>query len=87
MDVEKKFFEASENVKKLKKSPSQDQLLLLYSFYKQATQGDVKGERPGMINFKERAKFDAWAKTKGLSIQDAQKKYINLVEQLMAGSS
>ena len=43
------------------KRPSNDQLLDLYAFYKQATEGDVSGSRPGMLDLKGRAKYDAWA--------------------------
>ena len=76
------FADAKGRVEKLSKRPSNDQLLDLYGLYKQATEGDVKGERPGLLDLKGRAKFDAWAKRKGASKDDAMKKYVALVEKL-----
>ena len=49
-------------MKTLKEAPSNDDLLELYALFKQATAGDVTGSRPGMMDFKGRAKFDAWTK-------------------------
>jgi acyl-CoA-binding protein len=79
-----KFDEAKARVEKLPKRPSNDQLLDLYAFYKQATEGDVSGSRPGMLDLKGRAKYDAWAKRKGLSKEEAMKKYVALVDKLAA---
>ena len=83
--VAETFSEAKARVEKLSKRPSNDQLLDLYAFYKQATEGDVAGSRPGMLDLKGRAKYDAWAKRKGLSKDDAMKKYVALVDKLEAG--
>ena len=46
-------------------------MLKLYSYYKQATEGDVQGARPGGFDFVGGAKYDAWAKLKGTSRDDA----------------
>ncbi|MBI5508006.1 MAG: acyl-CoA-binding protein [Deltaproteobacteria bacterium] len=76
-------FELSQDrVKALKKSPSNDQLLQLYSLYKQATIGDVTGHRPGMLDVKGRAKYDSWAKIRGTGKDDAMTKYVALVAEL-----
>lgn len=66
----------------IKERPSNDQLLKLYSLFKQATDGDVSGERPGGFDFKAIAKYDAWAELKGMSADDAMKAYIELVNSL-----
>ena len=79
-----KFKDAAARVEKLPKRPSNDQLLDLYGLYKQATDGDVSGSRPGMLDLKGRAKYDAWAKRKGTSKDDAMKKYVALVGKLVA---
>lgn len=79
-----RFAAAKGRVEKLSERPSNDQLLSLYAFYKQATEGDVAGSRPGMLDLKGRAKYDAWAKAKGLSKDDAMKKYVELVDKLEA---
>ena len=76
------FEDAQKRVKTLSESPGTEDLLELYALYKQATAGDVSGSRPGMMDFKGRAKFDAWAKLKGTSNEDAMKKYVATVDQL-----
>jgi len=78
------FKEAKGRVEKLKERPTNDQLLELYGLYKQATEGDVSGSRPGLFDLKGRAKFDAWAGKKGASKDDAMKKYVALVGKLAA---
>ena len=84
MDLSAKFEDAQARVKQLSKSPSTDDLLELYALYKQSTAGDVSGSRPGMLDMKGRAKFDAWAKKKGTSKDDAMTKYVALVDRLGA---
>ena len=81
-DLAVKFEDAQKRAKALQKTPSNDDLLELYAFYKQATTGDVTGSRPGMLDLKGRAKFDAWTKKKGTSKDDAMSKYAALVERL-----
>ena len=78
------FAEAKGRVEKLTSRPSNDQLLELYGLYKQATEGDVAGSRPGMLDLKGRAKYDAWAKRKGASKDEAMKGYVALVKKLEA---
>ena len=56
--------------------------LRLYAHYKQATEGDVKGEKPGFTDFVNRAKYEAWAKLKGASPDEAMKAYIKLAERV-----
>jgi acyl-CoA-binding protein len=82
--VADQFKDAKARVEKLPSRPSNDQLLDLYGLYKQATDGDVSGSRPGMLDLKGRAKYDAWAKRKGASKEDAMKKYVALVDALEA---
>lgn len=81
-DLLKKFETASQEVKQLVSRPDNETLLKLYSLYKQSTEGDVAGERPGFADFKGRAKHDAWAKLKGNSREKAMQEYIDLVEKL-----
>ena len=75
------FEKALEDVKKLPDQPP-EVLLELYGLFKQATAGDVSGKRPGMLDFRARAKYDAWAARKGMSQDDAQKAYIETVSRL-----
>lgn len=82
--MSEKFKKSQVDVKNLKKTPSNDELLKLYALFKQGTIGDVKGSRPGILKVKDRAKYDAWAKNKGLSADSAQVEYISLVENLIS---
>ena len=79
------FRSAQERVKTLTTRPSNDTLLELYSLYKQATDGDVQGKRPGMLDLKGRAKYDAWAGRKGLAKDAAMQQYVALVDKLLRG--
>ncbi len=81
-DLEKRFRDAAAAVLKAKKDPGNDLKLRLYASYKQATEGDVKGEKPGFTDFVNRAKYEAWAKLKGTSREDAMGAYIKLVERV-----
>lgn len=76
------FEDARKRVKLLKQTPSPVELLELYALYKQATSGDVLGKRPGMLDVKGRAKYDAWAKKVGLSADAAQDAYVRVVSEL-----
>ena len=82
MSLDAKFDDAQKRVKELKSAPGNDVLLELYALYKQGTSGDVTGSRPGMMDFKGRAKYDAWAQRKGMSKNDAMEKYVALVDKL-----
>jgi len=83
MNMNSEAFEnAVKNSQSLKSKPSNDILLQLYSLFKQATEGDVTGERPGGFDFKGAAKFDSWAAQKGKSKEDAEQQYIELVNKL-----
>lgn len=62
--------------------PDNDYKLKMYSLYRQATDGDVSGKRPGMLNPIERFKYDAWASLKGTSKEDAMQQYIDEVEKV-----
>ncbi|MEM0995738.1 MAG: acyl-CoA-binding protein [Bacteroidota bacterium] len=84
MDLQEKFTAATEQVKTLTKRPTNEQLLSLYSLFKQATEGDVHGDKPGMFDFKAQAKYKAWEKLKGTSSEQAKEKYIALVTELVA---
>lgn len=66
----------------LTKRPSNEELLDLYALFKQASDGDVTGDRPGGFDFKAIAKFDAWADKKGLSKDQAMQNYVTLVDKL-----
>ena len=80
--LETQFKSAQAEVQQLSERPDNDTLLELYSFYKQATEGDVSGDKPGAFDFKARAKYEAWEARKGMSKEVAMKAYVRLVEHL-----
>ncbi len=85
MDLKEQFEAAIAKAKSLPKQPSNDDLLALYSLYKQATEGDVQGEAPSGFDFRGAAKYAAWEKRRGLSPDQAMQAYIDLVDRLAAG--
>ena len=80
--LKKSFEKAAADAQKLTERPGNDVLLKMYALYKQATEGDVQGKRPGMMDLKGRAKYDAWAAVEGTDAEDAMQQYIDLVESL-----
>lgn len=76
-DLASRFADAQARIKPV--SVGTDVMLALYALYKQATSGDASGDRPGMLDVRGRAKYDAWAKHKGLSRGAAMEQYIALV--------
>ena len=78
-----RFEQAQSDVQTLARKPGNEDLLFLYAHYKQGSSGDVSGKRPGMLDMVGRAKYDAWAKLKGMSKDDARSKYIEKVEELL----
>ena len=76
------FNSAVSQSKELTKRPTNEELLDLYSLFKQGSEGDVSGDRPGGFDFKAIAKYDAWASRKGLSKEDAMQQYIELMKKL-----
>ena len=81
-DLKAKFEAAAAAAKQTKKKPDNATLLKLYSYYKQATEGDITGNRPGGFDFVGGAKYDAWAKLKGSSQDEAMTNYVKQVEKL-----
>ena len=76
-------FEAAVAASKTLASRHDNQTLLqIYALFKQASQGDVSGKRPGFTDLVGRAKYDAWAKLQGTASDDAKQAYIDLVKEL-----
>ncbi|MDA3934577.1 MAG: acyl-CoA-binding protein [Gammaproteobacteria bacterium] len=81
-DLEEQFAAAAAHAQTLQQRPDNDTMLELYALYKQATAGDVRGDKPGMFNFVAAAKYAAWEKLKGTSQEQAKQTYIDLVKRL-----
>ena len=76
------FDDAVAASKQLPDKPDNMTLLKLYSLFKQASEGDNEGKRPGFTDMVGRAKYDAWAAVKGKSTDDAMQEYVDLIESL-----
>jgi len=82
MDLNQEFQGAALKSKQLP-NQSNDNLLKLYSLYKQATEGDINIEKPANpFDMVGNAKFNAWDKLKGINKEEAMKQYIELVKSL-----
>ena len=81
-DLQNKFEAAMADSKTLTERPDNSTLLKLYALYKQGSEGDVEGKRPGFTDMVGRAKYDAWAAVKGTVSDDAMQQYIDLVAAL-----
>jgi len=82
MELQQQFEAAVSRSKELTKRPSNEELLNLYALFKQASEGDVSGDRPGGFDFKAIAKYDAWADLKGKPKEHAMQDYIALMDRL-----
>lgn len=76
------FQEAAKVVRDLTERPTNEELLDLYGYFKQATVGDCNTARPGFFDMKGRAKWDNWDSRKGMSKAEAESKYIEYVKTL-----
>jgi acyl-CoA-binding protein len=84
MSLQEQFDQAVADSKSLPERPDNMTLLKIYALYKQGSSGDATGERPGMTDFVNRAKFDAWAALQGTAQDEAKQQYIDLIEELKA---
>ncbi|MCY1517986.1 Acyl CoA binding protein [compost metagenome] len=62
-------------------------LLRLYALFKQGSEGDAHGDKPGMTDFVGRYKFEAWEALRGTAREQAMAQYIALVEELRSGAA
>ena len=81
-DLVTQFETAAQQAQRLTKRPDNATLLRIYALYKQASNGDAAGRRPGMLDLLGRAKYDAWACLKGTAQETAMQHYIDLIAAL-----
>ena len=77
------FEKAAEAAQQLPQRPTNEELLKLYALYKQASEGNVTGERPTGFDFKGAAKYDAWKDLEGLGKEEAEEASISFVNNLL----
>ena len=83
MDIKEQFEQAAADSKSLTEKPGNNDLLQLYSLYKQGSIGDVNTDPPSNpFDFVGKAKYEAWASLKGKSMTDAMTEYIAMVKNL-----
>lgn len=61
---------------------SDDNKLKFYGLYKTATVGQNNTERPGVLDFVGKAKWDSWKKYSTIGKKDAKLSYIKLLYKL-----
>lgn len=87
-DLKQRFEQAVEKVRNAPEDgdfkPSNDYKLKMYGLYRQATDGDVQGKKPGMLNPIARYKWQAWKDQEGTSADDAMNQYIAEVDKVEA---
>jgi acyl-CoA-binding protein len=81
-DLKAQFQKAAQDVMSLEDRPDNDTMLRLYALYKQGSEGDASGPKPGFFDFVGTAKYEAWEKLAGTQPEDAMKKYVDLVKKL-----
>jgi len=84
MDIKAEFEKAVARSRELPEQPN-EVLLDLYGLYKQATEGDVSGDAPGLFDFAGRAKHEAWSSREGMTAEEAMQAYVDLVDRLAEG--
>jgi len=82
VSLTERFEEAVAKSKTLTTRPDNQTLLKIYALYKQGTQGDVQGDKPGFVDMVGRAKYEAWEGQQGKSQEDAMNEYIALIDRL-----
>jgi len=82
MSLSEQFTQAQADSKNLPERPDNMTLLKIYALFKQASNGDANGERPGFTDMIGRAKWDAWHALAGTTKEAAQQQYIDLINSL-----
>ena len=83
MSLKHNFNNAVKNVTQMKQHPSNQEKLVLYKYYKQATIGNINIPQPGFLDFTGKAKWDAWNSVKGITSENAMQIYIKTVNLLI----
>jgi len=86
-ELDAQFALAQADVKELPERPGNLTLLRLYALYKQASLGDVQGDKPDFTDIAGKYKYDAWSALAGTPQDAAKQQYIGLVESLKSGES
>ncbi|XP_026218087.1 enoyl-CoA delta isomerase 2, mitochondrial [Anabas testudineus] len=77
------FEQAKNKLSTLKKDPGNEVKLKIYALFKQATQGPCNTPKPGMLDFVNKAKWDAWKSLGSISEEEARQQYCDLIGSLV----
>ena len=88
MSTVKIFNNACQAVLKLSKDPTDEEKLILYGYFKQATIGDINIKKPSLLYspidyLKNNLKWEAWKNNEGMLKEDAMIKYIKYTSDLI----
>jgi acyl-CoA-binding protein len=81
-DLKDRFQQAAQDVMNLAERPDNETMLRLYALFKQGSEGDVSGPKPGFFDFVGTAKYEAWQKLAGTAPEEAMRQYVDLVARL-----
>lgn len=77
------FNTAKDQLGSLKEDPGNLVKLQVYALFKQATQGPCNTPKPGMLDFVNKAKWDAWKSLGSITAEEARQKYVDLIGSLV----
>lgn len=75
-DLEVIFAAHAEKIRNLEKAPCEEDFKLLYGLYKQAMYGNNYTAKPNINDKKDTERWEAWISNRGLSKEDAMRKYV-----------
>lgn len=78
------FEQAKSKLATLKNDPGNEVKLKIYALFKQATQGPCNTPKPGMLDFVNKVKWDAWKSLGSISQEEARQQYCDLIGSLVA---
>ncbi|XP_062376860.1 enoyl-CoA delta isomerase 2, mitochondrial [Sardina pilchardus] len=76
------FNNAKQRLSSLKNDPGNEVKLKIYALFKQATQGPCNTPKPGMLDFVNKVKWDAWKSLGSVSQEEARQQYVDLISSL-----
>ncbi|XP_038132026.1 enoyl-CoA delta isomerase 2, mitochondrial [Cyprinodon tularosa] len=77
------FEQAKSRLCALRTDPGNEVKLKIYALFKQATQGPCNAPKPGMLDFVNKAKWDAWKSLGTISQEEAREQYCSLIGSLV----
>ncbi|XP_069793594.1 acyl-CoA-binding domain-containing protein 6-like isoform X9 [Narcine bancroftii] len=81
-ELRAEFKRAAEHVPELAPTASREQMLYLYSRFKQAKFGKCNIPKPGFFDFEGRQKWEAWKEMGDMTAQQAMQEYVAAVKEL-----